>query len=581
MVEIPNEEYRVLSDRLKKLLVKLNQHLKLLEDMRKKAFELERLQKKKESFFYTSIFLLEFSQFTSLLTYLRDLDSKLDQYALETGKMRLAPLLPVVIYTAKAYDDYGATFVSENVREQTGYEPEDFIKDPKFWAEHLHPDDKKIVFAKLPCLVEKEHWAMEYRFKHKDQSYRFMFEEARMVYDNKGKPKEIVGYWTDITALKQAEEKLRASEEKWLSLTVNTDDTIMVVDNNDVIQYVNITIPPTTPEGVVGKSVYEYVSKEQHDVMRESLNKVHKTGKPDSYEVTLDMTKINPELGTLWFRTKVVPIKAEKGVSGVIMLATNITERKQAQKEKEDSEQRLKILFEEAPDAYFLGDLEGEFVDCNKAAERLTGYTKKEIIGKTLAELRLLPPDQIPVAFKARDEAIEHEITGLVEYTFNRKDRTQAKVEIKAHVVNLENKTFMLGIVRDITERKLREREVRIKDNTIKYSINAIVITDPKGNLEFINESFLRMWKYDNESDVLGKSVVEFWKNREKASRVIETLKEKGRWVGKLEAQGKDGSLFEVYVSASVATNKDGDPIGLTASFIDQEIVENILVSHS
>ena len=61
---------------------------------------------------------------------------------------------------------------------------------------------------------------------------------------------------------RRAEEALRDSEEKWRLLTVNTDYTIMVVDSNNVVQDINKTIPPETPQDVIGRNIYEYVAKE-------------------------------------------------------------------------------------------------------------------------------------------------------------------------------------------------------------------------------------------------------------------------------------------------------------------------------
>jgi PAS domain S-box-containing protein len=161
---------------------------------------------------------------------------------------------------------------------------------------------------------------------------------ASILRDSVGSPVCFVGVIRDTSERKQREDALRDAKEKWASLTENTDDIVMIVDGNGVIQYINRTIPPYTPEETVGKTVYEYVPREQHDVFEKSLGGVFKTGKPDSYQVSSTI----PKIGTIWFSTKVVPIKHDGKVSSAILISSNITDRKKAEEELRNSEEHLK-----------------------------------------------------------------------------------------------------------------------------------------------------------------------------------------------------------------------------------------------
>ena len=76
----------------------------------------------------------------------------------------------------------------------------------------------------------------------------------------------------------------------------------------------------------------------------------------------------------------------------------------------------------------------------------------------------------------------------------------------------------------DITERKKVEDELKIKDNAIASSINAIAIGEFGGNLTYVNPTFLKMWGYDDQKEVLGKPAINFWHKKEKAQEVIEAL---------------------------------------------------------
>ena len=68
--------------------------------------------------------------------------------------------------------------------------------------------------------------------------------------------------------------------------------------------------------------------------------------------------------------------------------------------ELDEVENKFKKIFYEAPDAYYICNLKGVFLDGNKAAEELTEYKKEELIGKSFVNLKILPLNQIPKAIK-------------------------------------------------------------------------------------------------------------------------------------------------------------------------------------
>ncbi|WP_017315856.1 PAS domain S-box protein [Mastigocladopsis repens] len=121
---------------------------------------------------------------------------------------------PGVIYSCKIYSDYGITFMSENVIAMLGYEAQEFMENPSFWASHVHPEDLQQVFAAASKLLEQGQYSHEYRFLHKNGTYQWMYDQAKLVQDDAGNPLEIVGYWLDITERKQLEEELKAALHK-------------------------------------------------------------------------------------------------------------------------------------------------------------------------------------------------------------------------------------------------------------------------------------------------------------------------------------------------------------------------------
>jgi PAS domain S-box-containing protein/putative nucleotidyltransferase with HDIG domain len=119
-----------------------------------------------------------------------------------------------------------------------------------------------------------------------------------------------------------------------------------------------------------------------------------------------------------------------------------------------ESDDLLKVLFEYAPDAYYLGDTKGRFLNGNKAAETLVGYRREELIGKSFVDLDLLPGGQLVKAIKLLAMNAMRLRTGPDEFTLRRKDGSRVSVEILTRPVKVKGKTVVLGIARDITERK-------------------------------------------------------------------------------------------------------------------------------
>ena len=132
------------------------------------------------------------------------------QHELEENRRRLAFLLsrsPVVIYSSKAFGDFGSTFISKNVTKLVGYQPEEFVKNSGFWLENIHPDDVGHINTSVEQLYKTDIHSHEYRFRNAGGQYLWMQDEMKLIRDDAGNPLEIIGSWTDITERKHEEEE--------------------------------------------------------------------------------------------------------------------------------------------------------------------------------------------------------------------------------------------------------------------------------------------------------------------------------------------------------------------------------------
>ena len=129
---------------------------------------------------------------------------------------------PAVIYSCNPAGDCATTFISDNVKTELGYEPREFTENLHFWIDQIHSDDVGYVKAEFAKLVDRGSHVLEYRFRHKDGSYRWMRDELRLLFDENARSVEVVGSWTNISDIKQTEEALRKSEQQFRDLVKNS-----------------------------------------------------------------------------------------------------------------------------------------------------------------------------------------------------------------------------------------------------------------------------------------------------------------------------------------------------------------------
>ncbi|MCK9196143.1 MAG: PAS domain-containing protein [Syntrophales bacterium] len=126
--------------------------------------------------------------------------------------------LPIVSYTRNASGKYEVTYVSNSVGEITGYMPSDFIGQPVFWQNQIHPDDRSRVLKELRNARGDGTYHCEYRFRASDQTYRWFSDFWRLVRMPDAPVPYFVGIWQDVTE----EKRIRQENELRLQQIIQT-----------------------------------------------------------------------------------------------------------------------------------------------------------------------------------------------------------------------------------------------------------------------------------------------------------------------------------------------------------------------
>ena len=291
----------------------------------------------------------------------------------------------------------------------------------------------------------------------------------------------------DITESVEATQALRDSEEKYRTLVESAEEVIFTMDGDGRYVYINHTAAAKlgkTPEEVTGKTAWDEFPKEIADDQVQSVRDAIRTGKGAVFETSAVI------LGEeRWFRTSLNPVRNHAGeITTVLVIARDISERKEAELALARSEERFRLTFENAVDAIVWADpATGMICNCNKAAERLLGWPRAEVVGRHFSTLH--PPEERPkheqsIATSAQGKGVSH-----VYGTVLTRDGRSVPVHIAASLITVGSERIVQGTFRDLTEVHQAWRAVRLSQQRLQMVVSNVpvllLLADAEGVIQF------------------------------------------------------------------------------------------------
>ncbi len=286
------------------------------------------------------------------------------------------------------------------------------------------------------------------------------------VYDSQGNVCGIQGVFWDVTERKEIENALRSSEALYESLVgalpmgVYRQDAEgrLVFANQRMLQQFGLTL-----EEFQGKTQYDVFPKEQADQHRATDLRAIEAGKTLLFENTI----VDPETGKISYREvyKTPLYDSEGNLYGLQGVYWDVTERKEMEIALRESSVKLQAIFDTTVDALLLADNEARYVDVNPAACELLGYSREELVGKTIWDVT---PASRQQSGQEQWESFTEEGDLAGEYMLVRKDGSRIMVEFSAVYNILPG--LHLSVMRDITERK-RNAELALEMEGLRNRI--------------------------------------------------------------------------------------------------------------
>lgn len=250
--------------------------------------------------------------------------------------------LPVAVFGKNIKNDYRFSIWNKKAEEIFGLKASDCIGKtdydffPKEEADWFRTKD--IEASKMKEVLDIPEEVVESKYKRV-----IVHTQKTVVRDIKGDPLFLLGVSEDITERKKAEEKIKKSEEKYRSVVENAADTIITVDTENKIRFINHTQSGLTIEQVIGTNLYTYIPQEYQELVKQKLKRVYDSQKSQNYEI---LGK-HSDGSTAWYSVNVGPLFLGDEVTGVTLIVRDISASKKAEEKIQQSLKEKEVLLKE------------------------------------------------------------------------------------------------------------------------------------------------------------------------------------------------------------------------------------------
>jgi two-component system cell cycle sensor histidine kinase/response regulator CckA len=446
----------------------------------------------------------------------------------------------------------------------TGYSAEELLRLRV--SDITFPDDREREWDRFQRVVRGEaaDYRIEKRFVRKDGSLVWVNVNMTVIRREDGRPIGTVATIEDITERRGASEALRQSEALFRSYFESPLVGIAMSSTDKRWTQVNHRLCSMLgyPRDELLKMTWtEMTHPEDLDANVRSFDRLL-SGEIDHYE--LEKRFVRKDGTIIWTLLSAGCVRnADGAVDHLVVLVEDISERKAAEEALRASERRYRQLFTSAMDGIAVADAEtGILTDCNDALEAMVGRSREELIGRPQAILH--PPQPLRDGLTADFVRSAERLGQIVENKVVTRAGVERDVEIRANLMDLDGRPQMMGIFRDITDRKraaeaLRESEARYR-GLFEQSPIGIYRTTPDGDILDANPALLSMLGYDTLDELRQRKLEHSGFQPEYPRRQFKAMVERAGSVRGLEARWtrKDGGVLVVRENALAIRDVDG-----------------------
>ncbi len=418
-------------------------------------------------------------------------------------------------------------FVSQHAQHILGYPLEDWLNQPTFWADHIHPDDRK--WATTYCanaVANKKDHNFAYRMITADNRTVWLRDLVTVVVENEQAMK-LYGVMFDITESKQMEIALQKSEEKYRRLVENMSKEFFFYSHNadGVFTFISNSVQDTlgyTPEEFMGHYT-EYLTDNPINEAVERHSELSRQGiDQPSYKVEICCK--DGRIKTL--EVFEVPVFDEQSnVVSIEGIAHDITKRKQAEDALVESEEQLRNYFELALIGFAVTSLDKEWLYVNNNLCNTLGYSLEELNKLTWTELTY--PDDLNIDVTEFEKLLLGEIKSYtMDKRFIHKNGSIVHAFISATARYKKNGEidYFVATIQNITARKQAEESLKQQEKFLRNLVNTvpslIFVKDWDGKFILVNQATADIYG-STIKDLEGKTDADFNPNPQEVEQFL------------------------------------------------------------